>query len=94
LFFLNEKGELVWQKQSTPNFEMGSIILLDDLILNQNGKNGDIHLIEASPDGYKEIAKASFFDSKKSQAWSPMSFSKGKLLVRDMEKLVCVDLMN
>ena len=32
-------------------------------IINQNGKNGDIHLIEPSPEGYKEVGKASFFDA-------------------------------
>ncbi|NQU86422.1 MAG: PQQ-binding-like beta-propeller repeat protein [Mariniphaga sp.] len=84
-------GELVWEKGSFQNFEMGSLILIDNLIIGQNGKNGDIHLIEPSPEGYKELGKASFFDSKKSQAWAPLAFSKGKLLARDMEKLVCVD---
>lgn len=87
-------GTVVWEKKSAPNFQLGGLILIDGLIINQNGKNGDIHLIETSPEGYKEIGKASFFDSKISQAWSPLAFGHGKLLVRDMEKLVCVDLKN
>lgn len=87
-------GKVVWEKKSAPNFELGAMILIDGLIINQNGKNGDIHLIEPSPEGYKEIAKASFFNSKKTQAWAPLAFANGKLLVRDMEKLVCVDLMD
>lgn len=94
LVCLNLKGERVWEKGSAPDFEMGSIILVDGLIINQNGKNGDIHLIEPSIEGYKEVGKASFFDSKISQSWSPMAFSNGKLLVRDLEKMVCVDLQN
>lgn len=89
---LSMKGERVWEKKSAPNFEMGSMIKVGNYIINQNGKNGDIHLIEPSSDGYKELGKASFFSSKKSQAWAPMAFSNGKLLVRDMEKMVCVDL--
>lgn len=89
---LDMNGNRVWEKESGGNFEMGSMILVNGLIINQNGKNGDIHLIEPTPEGYKELGKASFFDSKKSQAWSPMAFSNGKLLVRDMEKIVCVDL--
>lgn len=91
---LSMDGKVVWEKDKAPNFELGAMVLIDGLIINQNGKNGDIHLIEPSPEGYKEIAKASFFDSKKSQAWAPMAFTDGKLLVRDMEKLVCLDLMN
>jgi len=85
-------GEVVWELDSAPNFELGAMILVNGLILNQNGKNGDIHLIKASPEAYQELGKASFFDSEKSQAWAPLAFSQGKLIIRDMEKMVCVDL--
>ena len=91
---LTINGEEVWEKGSAPNFELGGLIMIDGLIINQNGKNGDIYLIEPTPKGYREISKASFFDSKKSQAWAPLAFSKGKLIVRDMEKMVCVALKN
>lgn len=94
LMCLNMEGELMWENGSAPGFELGALILVNGLILNQNGKNGDIYLIEATPEGYKELGKASFFDSKKSQAWAPLAYSQGKLLIRDMEKLVCVDLEN
>lgn len=93
LVCLNLKGERAWEKESVPGFEMGSIILVDGLIINQNGKNGDVYLIDPTPEGYKELGKASFFSSDKSQAWSPMAFGKGKLLLRDMEKIVCLSLM-
>ncbi len=87
-------GEVVWESGSAANFEMGSLIMVGGLIINQNGKSGEIHLIEPSPEGYKELGKASFFSSDKSQAWAPMASARGKLLVRDMEKLVCVNLVD
>jgi outer membrane protein assembly factor BamB len=90
---LSMEGEVVWEKDSAPGFEMGAMILVSGLIINQNGKNGDIHLIEPSPEGYKELGKASFFTSGKSQAWAPLAFSQGKLIIRDLNKMVCVDLM-
>lgn len=93
LVCLDMQGERMWEKEAGPNFEMGSMILVDGLILNQNGKNGDVHLIDPNPEMYRELGKVSFFDSKKSQAWSPMAFSKGKLLVRDTQKLVCLNLL-
>lgn len=89
---LNLDGEVVWEKDIAPNFELGAMILVNGLILNQNGKNGDIHLIKPSPEGYQELGMASFFDSKKSQAWAPLAFSQGKLIIRDLEKMVCIDL--
>lgn len=89
------KGENVWKDiDSIPRFDMGGYILLGNLILNQDGANGDIYLIKPSPDGYKQLGKASFFDSKKSQAWAPLAFAEGKLLIRDTEKMVCLDLIN
>ncbi len=91
---LTMEGDVVWEQGSAPGFEMGGMILIDGLIINQNGKNGDIHLIEPSPEGYKELGKASFFSSNKTQAWSPLAYSQGKLIVRDLEKMVCVDLQN
>ncbi len=87
-------GELQWEKGSAPEFEMGAVIQIGDYIVNQNGKNGAIHLIKPSPDGYKELAKAELFNSTKSQAWAPMAFANGKLIVRDMEQMICVDLQN
>ncbi|MDF1574093.1 MAG: PQQ-binding-like beta-propeller repeat protein [Bacteroidales bacterium] len=89
---LSLDGELLWEKDSAPGFELGAMILVNGLILNQNGKNGDIHLIKPSPEAYTELGKASFFDSKKTQAWGPLAFSQGKLIIRDLEKMVCVDL--
>ena len=85
-------GKVAWNSDSVPGFELGGMILVNGLIINQNGKNGDIHLIKPSPEAYKELGKASFFDSDKSQAWAPLAYSQGKLIIRDMEKMVCVDL--
>jgi outer membrane protein assembly factor BamB len=87
---LTMDGKMLWEKGSSANFEMGGIIMIDGLLVCQNGKNGDIHLVEPSPTGYKELGKASFFNSDKSQAWAPLAFAQGKLIVRDMEKMVCV----
>jgi outer membrane protein assembly factor BamB len=92
LVCLNMEGQRTWDIEGAPSFEMGSIIMVDGLLLNQNGKNGDVHFIQPSPENYNELGKASFFDAEKSQAWSPMAVADGKLLLRDMEKLVCVNL--
>lgn len=92
LVCLNMNGERLWETGSAPNFEMGSLILVDGLILAQDGKNGDIHFIEPTTTAYKELGKVSFFDDEKSQAWSPLAFSNGKLLARDINKLVCINL--
>jgi outer membrane protein assembly factor BamB len=87
-------GNLVWGSGDEVSFEMGSLIRVNDKLISQNGKNGDIYLIEPTPEGYKELGSASYFNSDKTQAWAPMAFSQGKLLARDLEKLVCIDFLN
>jgi hypothetical protein len=85
-------GELAWQQDSVPGFEMGGMILVNDMIINQDGRSGDLYLIEPSPDGYVERGRTSPFPSDKSQAWAPLAYSQGRLIARDMEKMVCLDL--
>jgi outer membrane protein assembly factor BamB len=94
LVCLDMSGNQVWGSGDAAGFEMGSIILVNGKFIAQNGKNGDIHLIEPSPDGYRELGRASYFNSGKTQAWSPLAFSQGKLLARDLEKLVCINFTN
>lgn len=84
-------GENMWTE--APDFHLGALILAGDLIINQSGQTGEIYLIEATPTGYKELAKAAPF-SGKSTPWAPLALSDGKLLVRDTETLVCLDLRN
>ena len=85
-------GELSWEQDSVPGFEMGGMILVNELIINQDGKTGDLCLIKPSPEGYRELGRVSPFPAKKSQAWAPLAFSQGRLVARDMTKMVCLDL--
>ena len=52
--------------------------------------NGGLYMAEATPEGYKELGNASLFSPP--EPWAPMSFKDGKLIARDMHKLVCLDL--
>ena len=86
------EGEAMWT--DAPPFSLGALISVGDLIINQNGKNGDIFLIEPSPEGYKELASAKLFSAKGKTPWAPLTFSDGKLIVRDSTKMICLDLKN
>jgi len=90
---LDLDGNVLWQtkdKDGLPLFERGNLLFVDGMILNLDGKTGWLHLIEPSPEGYKELARAHVLDGK--QMWSPMALSHGKLLVRDQEQMKCLDL--
>lgn len=92
LVCLSPEGVLMWEEGAGFNFELGGLILVDGIIISQNGKNGDIHFIDPTPNGYNELAKVSFFDADKSQAWAPLAFGNGKLIARNLEKMVCINL--
>ena len=48
-----------------------------------------LRLIEANTAGYKELAKAQVLSGE--DVWGPMALSDGKLIVRDLGKMVCLD---
>ena len=86
------EGETLWT--GAPPFSLGALISVGDLIINQNGKNGDVFLIDPSPEGYKELARAELFSARGKTPWAPLTFSDGKLIVRDNTKMICLDLKN
>jgi outer membrane protein assembly factor BamB len=89
---LSLDGKVMWDE--APDFHMGAFVLAGGLILNQDGKTGDLCLIEPSPDGYRELAKAELFPDMAGEPWAPLALSDGKLLIRDGKQIVCVDLEN
>jgi hypothetical protein len=88
-------GQVKWktaESWSSTMFGLGNLILADNLILNLDGDKGILHLIEPSPDGYKELAQASIFGGK--EIWAPMALSDGKLLLRNQQEMKCLDIKN
>lgn len=82
-------GERRWNTQRRPNFEKGNLLTADGMVYNLDGKSGILHLIEPSPEGYKELAQAKVLDGQK--MWSPMALSDGMLLVRSQEVMKCLE---
>ena len=82
-------GAVKWKTGRAPNFERGPMLLADGLIFNLDGSTGVLHLIEPSPDGYKELARAAILAANLN--WSPMALTDGKLLLRGEKHLKCLD---
>jgi len=47
-------------------------------------------MIEASPAGYKLLAQAKVLSGRES--WGPLAIAGGRLLARDLTRMVCLDL--
>ena len=87
-------GKLAWRTKDidgAPNFERGSLILADGKLIMLDSKTGVLHLLKADPLNYAELASAEMVEGNV-MAWAPLALSDGKLLVRDWNKLKCVDL--
>lgn len=88
-------GERLWRTRDTkelPRFQRGNLLLADGMIISLDGKTGILHLVDPSPEGYKELARAKIF--KGAEMWSPMALSQGKLLLRSQKEMKCLDLRN
>lgn len=88
-------GNIKWKTKRDPNFDKGSMILADGLILATDGANS-LYLIEPSPEGFKPLAKSDLLavegapQQGRNGNWAPLALADGKLLVRNHQKMFCV----
>ena len=60
---------------------IAEIYVLDD--------HATLTLVKASPDAYQQLAQANILDGH--EAWAPMAIASGRLILRDLKKMVCID---
>ena len=87
-------GKLNWRTkdiEGAPNFERGPFIMADGKLILLDGKTGILHLAKANPEKFELLASAKMVEEN-DMAWAPLALSDGKLLVRDWNKMKCVDL--
>jgi outer membrane protein assembly factor BamB len=86
---LSLDGKEVWTSDGKASFELGSYLLADGMFFVLEGKTGVLRLIEANTTGYKELARAQVLSGP--DVWGPMALSDGTLLLRDLTRLVALD---
>lgn len=98
LVCMNMDGEVMWNTKRSPDFNKGSMILVDGLILATDGAKS-IFLLEPDPNEFRRLASAELLADTNSegagrrfgtQNWGPIALSNGKLLIRDGRQLKCV----
>jgi outer membrane protein assembly factor BamB len=96
-------GTIMWKTKRDPDFNKGSMVLADGLILATDGSKS-LYLIEPDPSGFKPLAVADMLgeggtddgDNTSSRAggstqnWAPIALANGKLLIRDQHQLKCL----
>ena len=86
---LDAAGKQVWTSDGKASFGLGSFILADGMFFILEGKTGMLRLVEASTREYKELASAQVLGGH--DVWAPLALSEGKLVIRDLERMVCLN---
>ncbi|MCX8157034.1 MAG: PQQ-like beta-propeller repeat protein [Verrucomicrobiae bacterium] len=104
LVCMNLEGKILWKTRREPDFNKGSMILADGLILATDGAQ-TLYLIEPDPAGFKPLASAKVLGEGgtgsendrlasrvggRTQNWAPLALAQGKLLIRDQTQMKCL----
>jgi len=94
LVCLGLDGKERWRTKDDPYFGRGHAILAGEHLLIQDGFDGTLRVVHASPKGYQQVAEAKLFESKvrDGQMWAPMALSGRNLVLRSQDEIVCVKL--
>jgi hypothetical protein len=95
---MDMNGQVMWKTKRDPDFNKGSMILAEGLILATDGARR-LFLIEPDPTAFKPIASAELLVAAPAegmsarfgtQNWAPIALADGKLLMRDQSRMICV----
>jgi outer membrane protein assembly factor BamB len=102
LVCMNMEGEIMWRTRGNPNFDRGSMILADGLLLATDGLE-TLYLIEPNPTEFTPISTAVLlgeggvategveaFVSGSTQNWAPLALANGILLIRDQFRMIAI----
>lgn len=77
-------GKVMW---SHPDFGQGNVILVGSRLVAL-AEDGNLVIVEATPEAYKEVARTKAFPDK---CWTTPAFSDGKIYVRSISQGTCYD---
>ncbi|MBN1765434.1 MAG: PQQ-binding-like beta-propeller repeat protein [Sedimentisphaerales bacterium] len=86
---LDPDGNVLWTSGSDHKFGIGPFIIANGLIYAMDD-HGLLRMIQASPTGYNQLAEAQVLPGPDS--WGPMTIAHGRLILRDLNKMICLDI--
>ena len=89
LVCLDPQGQVKWASGMGHRFGLGPFLVADGKIFALDDA-GELTMAAASPDGFRLLGQAKVLDGHDS--WGPMALAGGRLIVRDLTRMVCLDL--
>lgn len=86
---LDLNGQVVWTSTSAHKFGLGPYTIANGLIYVMND-SGVLTLAEAAPSGYVQRASVKVLEGPDS--WGPMAIASGRLILRDLNRMICLDI--
>lgn len=86
---LSLDGEVLWSSTSANKFGFGPYMIAGDRLYVMDDA-GVLTMAEASPAGYSPLAQAELF-TEGVEAWAPMALASGRMILRDLTRMICVD---
>jgi len=85
---LDLNGKPQWASGPANRFGLGPFLVADGLIYALSEK-GRLCLIEATPTRFNLLAQAQVLHGR--EAWGPLALAGGRLIARDLTRMVCLD---
>jgi len=86
---LDLDGNVVWTSTSAHRFGLGPYTIANGLIYVMND-SGLLTLSEATPNEYVQLTQARVLEGP--DAWGAMAIVSGRLILRDMNRMICIDI--
>jgi len=86
---LDLAGKVLWSSGAGAKFGLGPFLIANGLIIVLND-DGLLTLAEADPLGYRALTQAQVLTGH--DAWAPLALAGGRLLARDLTRMVCLDI--
>ncbi len=89
LVCLGPDGQIRWTSSSAHKFGLGPYTIINGLIYVMND-DGHLTVAVATPEAYTPLTSAQVLQGHES--WGPMAFVSGRLIVRDLTHMACLDI--
>ncbi len=92
---LDTEGNVVWASSSAKKFGHGPYMIANGVggggggVIYAMDDDGLLRMVKAEPSGYIQLGEAKVLDGHES--WGPMALVSGRLIVRDVTRMVCLD---
>jgi outer membrane protein assembly factor BamB len=87
LICLDLEGKERWNSSSSHRFGIGPFTMADNLMYVMDDE-GLLSLVEINPDKFNLLTQAKVLGH---ESWGPMTLTEGRLIARDLHKMVCLN---